>query len=389
MNADNDLPFRNDDVIAASPAPVRRRRIIPHESRRTRLRSDSGDLFWKHILWRLKHDVQFFRSSVQFTFLLLCVWIGIEFHLFVRSGMHGELPLAVYRPPGVEGFLPISALISLKYWFQTGIINSIHPAGLFIFVAVLLISMLMKKAFCSWMCPIGTLSESLWMIGKRLFGRNIQLPRLLDVPLRGVKYLILGFFVWVVASMDVRDLWAFIESPYNKMADAKMYLFFANISSFALWTILVLLVISMVVKNVWCRYLCPYGGLLGLLSFLSPVKVNRQASSCIDCELCTMACPSGIKVHAAKRVWTDECTACYECVDACPVKNTLAVRATMTSKPIPSWVFGTLVVSIFVALTGLAMLTGHWQNGISQAEYLQQFRQLDTPAYEHLSGGNR
>jgi polyferredoxin len=51
--------------------------------------------------------------------------------------------------------------MSLKYWFQTGIINSVHPSGLFIFIGIICISMLMKKAFCSWMCPVGTISESL------------------------------------------------------------------------------------------------------------------------------------------------------------------------------------------------------------------------------------
>jgi polyferredoxin len=385
----NEVAQLSDVVVTELTAPVSLRRKPTPDFRTRRPKPDRFGTFWARVTWRLKHDVQFLRSVVQLTFLLLCVWIGIEFYLFVRSGMSGELPFVVNRPPGVEGFLPISALMSLKYWYHTGNINSIHPSGLFIFVAILLISLLMKKAFCSWMCPIGTLSESLWMIGKKLFGRNLQIPRLLDVPLRGVKYLILGFFVVVVASMDSTSLRAFIESPYNKMADVKMYLFFANISSFALWTILVLAALSIVVKNVWCRYLCPYGGLLGILSLLSPLKVTRQVSSCIDCELCTKACPSGLKLHAVKRVWSDECTACYECVDACPVKNTLDVRATMTSKPIPSWVFGTLVVFVFVALTGLAMLTGHWQNGISQAEYLQQFRQLDTPAYEHFSRGNR
>ncbi|MCX6143854.1 MAG: 4Fe-4S binding protein [Ignavibacteriales bacterium] len=116
---------------------------------------------WKRILWRLRYDSQYLRSVVQIAFLLLCIWIGIEFYLFVRWGISGNSASAVSRPPGVEGFLPISSLISLKYWLQTGVINNIHPSGLFIFLAILLVSFLMKKAFCSWMCPVGTLSESL------------------------------------------------------------------------------------------------------------------------------------------------------------------------------------------------------------------------------------
>ncbi|MCX6143855.1 MAG: hypothetical protein NTZ35_11605 [Ignavibacteriales bacterium] len=90
------------------------------------------------------------------------------------------------------------------------------------------------------------------MCGERRFGRNLRLPRWMDYPLRSLKYLILGFFVYVIGTMDVGSLRAFIESPYNRMADVKMYLFFADISSTAVWTILVLILFSVAVKN-FCR----------------------------------------------------------------------------------------------------------------------------------------
>jgi polyferredoxin len=334
--------------------------------------------------WRLENDAQFLRSTVQFAFVLLILWIGIEFHLFMRWGQTNGGAAYVERPPGVEGFLPISALISLKYWIEAGVVNTIHPSGLFIFLAILVMSLLMKKAFCSWLCPVGTLSESLWMLGERLFGRNPRLTKWLDYPLRSLKYLLLLFFVQAIAQMDVPALKEFIVSPYNKMADVKMYLFFANISSFALWTIVVLVLLSVVVKNFWCRYLCPYGALLGAISLFSPLKITRRQSRCIDCELCSKACPSSIPVHRLQKVWSDECTACFKCVDVCPVKDTLDVRATVNSRPVSGWVFGALVAGVFVAVTGLAMLAGAWQNSIGREEYQRRFQELDTQAYEHF-----
>ncbi|HEY6951761.1 MAG TPA: 4Fe-4S binding protein, partial [Bacteroidota bacterium] len=331
-------------------------------------------------------DSQFLRTVVQYAFLLLCVWIGVEFYLFVRWGQSaGTVPIHS-RPPGVEGFLPISSLISLKYWVQTGIINDIHPSGLFIFLAILAVGMLLKKAFCSWLCPIGTISESLWRVGQKLFRRNFNAPTWLDYPLRALKYLLLLFFVYAIVQMDVTSLKTFIESPYNKVADVKMFLFFATISSSALSTILVLVILSVFIKNFWCRYLCPYGAFLGLASLMSPLKITRQNSTCIDCELCTKACPAGINVHKATRVWSDECMSCLECVAVCPVKNTLDVRLTRTSNPIPTWVFGTLVAGIFIAVTGLAMLTGNWQNKISNQEYSRRIQQIDSPVYQHFRG---
>ncbi len=367
----------------------RQRKIIkkiPVELRKKKITFHHEPVWYKRIPVRLQEDSQFLRSTIQMAFVLLCVWIGIEYYFFVKWGSSAETASFVARPPGAEGFLPISALISLKYWLQTGIINDIHPAGLFIFVAILAIGLLLKKAFCSWLCPVGTLSESLWMLGKKLFGKDLNAPRWLDYPLRSLKYLLAFFFAYSIMQMDVPTLKMFIESPYNKMADVKMWLFFSNFTSFALWTIIVLMILSVFIKNFWCRYLCPYGALLGALSWLSPFKVTRNKSTCIDCELCTKACPSNIKVHKVGKVWSDECMSCLACVQVCPVKDTLDVRASISKTRIPTWVFGTLVIGIFIAITGLAVLTGHWQNGISKEEYLKRFQNIDSPLYQHNRG---
>jgi polyferredoxin len=359
---------------------------IPPELRRRRINYSLEPVWYRRVLRRLREDSQFLRTTVQASFALLCIWIGVEFYLFARWGMSGGSEAFVARPPGAEGFLPISALISLKYFVLTGIINAVHPSGLFILVAILAVSLLLKKAFCSWLCPIGTLSESLWMLGRKLFRKNISLPRWIDYPLRSLKYVILGFFVWSVAAMDLPDLANFIYSPYNKVADIKMYLFFAGIGGAALVTVLILLLFSVVIKNFWCRFLCPYGALLGIASWLSPLKITRTKSTCIDCKLCTKACPSGINVHSAARVWSDECMSCLACVEACPVKDTLAMKLSARSRPVPGWVFGLLVTGVFVAITGLAVITGHWQNGITPAEYQRRFEQIDSPVYQHFRG---
>jgi Pyruvate/2-oxoacid:ferredoxin oxidoreductase delta subunit len=364
---------------------VRVKKLAPEMRRRRFVEVKEGPLFTRLAL-RWKNDSQFQRTIVQGAFLLLCLWIGIEFHLFMAWGMSGGTEPHVERPPGVEGFLPISALISLDYWIQTGVVNDVHPSGLFILLAIVGASLLVKKAFCSWLCPIGTLSESLWLLGKRLFGRTIDPPRWLDYPLRSLKYLLLLFFLWSIARMDVGALAGFIQSPYNKMADVKMYLFFAELTGVAFWTILALVVLSLLVKNFWCRFLCPYGALLGIVGWLSPLKITRQPSTCIDCELCTKACPANIPVHRTRRVWSDECTSCMLCVESCPVKETLDLRLRRTSRPVPTWALAALVGGVFVALTGMAILLGRWQNGISEEEYLRRFPLVNSPLYQHFRG---
>ena len=359
---------------------------IPPGLRRRRLNFRSEPSWYRRLAWRLRDDPHFLRGTVQLAFVLLCVWIGIEFHLFMQWGLSGGTAPYVERPPAVEGFLPISALISLKHWAMTGVVNDIHPAGLFIFLAILAPGLLLKKSFCSWLCPIGTLSESLWMLGRKLLGKNIKVPRWLDYPLRSLKYLLLAFFLWAIGNMDVAALSSFIGSPYNRMADVKMYLFFANISGLALGTIIVLMLGSVVIQNFWCRFLCPYGALLGIAGWLSPLKITRNASTCVDCKLCTKACPANIRVHTATRVRSDECTSCLECVKVCPVVSTLEMKLPGRGPAVPGWVFGVLVAGVFVAITGLAMLVGHWQNGIGEREYLRRFPLVNSPLYQHNQG---
>jgi len=373
----------NAGSTAVRTRPIRK---IPVELRRRRGNLSVEPSWGKRLSGRLKEDSQFLRSAVQAAFIVLCLWIGIEFHLFMKWGMSGGVEAYSTRPPGVEGFLPIGALISLKYWLQSGVINAIHPSGMFILLAIVGVSLALKKAFCSWICPIGTLSESLWMLGRKLFKGNLQLPRWLDYPLRSLKYILLFFFGYSIWNMDVPSLEAFIYSPYNKMADVKMYLFFAEISTFALWTIIGLVLLSVVIRNFWCRFLCPYGALLGMVGWLSPLKITRNLSTCIDCELCTKACPANIKVHSTKRVWSDECTSCLSCVEACPVKQTLDVRSRSTGRAVPNRVLAGLVAGVFIAVTGLAVLTGNWQNTMSKEEYQKRFKQLESPVYQHFRG---
>ena len=126
------------------------------------------------------------RHGVQLIFLTLNLWIGVRFYFWVRYFETGGQSTYVARPPGVEGWLPIAALMNLKAFLFTGVVPDVHPAGMFLLAAFVLISLSFRKAFCSWLCPIGTISEWLWQGGEDLFGRNRHLPRWADVPLRSL-----------------------------------------------------------------------------------------------------------------------------------------------------------------------------------------------------------
>ncbi len=333
------------------------------------------------MLKKSKINSQTLRFLSQTFFLILVIWIGIQFGFFVKwlgsNGITDYYP----RPAGVEGFLPISSLMSLYYFILSGNIHPFHPAGLFIFIAILTVSFLFGKSFCSWICPIGTISEWIGDFGEKinlkLFKRKLVLPRYLDYPLRSLKYLLLAFFLYSIFSMNLQALKAFLDSPYNLFADIKLYNFFVNISLFSLKVLIALFVLSVFIRNFWCRYLCPYGALLGIISIFSPGKIKRNPDACIDCELCTRACPSNIKVHKVKTVISDECSTCLSCVEACPVKDALNLKALPLKKKINPGLAGVLIIVIYFLITGLAKIGGEWKNSIPEKVYLEYYKEIN------------
>lgn len=317
--------------------------------------------------------VQKTRIVVQWGFLLFSLYLGVTFYRFVQHFRSGGATPFVERPDGVEAFLPISALVSLKGWISSGSINVVHPAALVIFLAVIAVSLLLKRSFCSWICPVSTVTELLWKAGERVSGRNFRAWRWLDWLLRSVKYLLLVFFLFsILYTMSAESVNAFILSDYNKVADVKMLDFFLNLSGTPLVFILFFAVLSLSLRNPFCRFLCPYGALLGVFSRLSPVKVERAESACISCSGCNKACPSHLDVMHAKRVRSEECIGCLRCVSTCPKPEALQMRV-KGGKVVPGMVFAVLVLVIFVGGTLVGRATGlaqhHRQSRITRTRF--------------------
>ena len=317
-----------------------------------------------------KENSQTIRSIFQIAFLLLNLLIGFQFFLWVKFYETGGRSWSVDRPAGVEGWLPIASLMNLKAWILTGELPEIHPAGIFLLVSFILISFFFRKSFCSWLCPVGTISETLWGIGQKLFGRNFLLPKWLDFVLRGLKYLLLGLFVYAISSMSVVAIRQFLDGPYGIVADVKMLNFFRQMTATTAIVVGILVLLSLVVKNFWCRYLCPYGAMLGLFSWISPVRIHRDENSCVSCGKCAKVCPARLPVNLKENIRSPECLGCYLCVADCPVEGALEMTAGRKTVVQPKWVAAGILV-IFLGLVLGARISGHWHTQLQDEVYFE------------------
>lgn len=317
---------------------------------------------------------------MQYIVLALIIHSGLTFYLFVKALEQGIEP-TVYRPPSVEAFLPIGGLMSLKLFITTGVLDPIHPAAPIILTSAIVVSFLMRKSFCSWVCPIGTISELAWKLGVHLLGKNYKIYRPVDYVLRSLKYLLFGFFAYVILwKMSTAQITEFLNTPYWKVADIKMLKFFTEMTRATAITLTLLLFLSIIYKNFWCRYLCPYGAMVGLLGIFSPMKITRNKESCISCGRCAKNCPSLLPVDRLESPISPECTGCFSCVDSCPKKDALAMRL-LGRYPVDTKTFAIVTTMVFFGILLVARFMGYWQSSLTNEELRLLLPRLDEFAH--------
>ena len=219
----------------------------------------------------------------------------------------------------------------------------------------LVVSVLLGKSLCGWVCPFGFIQDLVGFIKRKQ--REFS-PRTHESMIY-IKYAILGITLFISATFSVaivagvsesygNALGIFARAPFTTLSPAetlfatipKMVQDFSSAVSanqvdilsgivnlpplfwVQLFLMVGVLVFAAYIPRSWCKYFCPHGAIMAVLSRFSFLGLRRDLVKCAkgECRLCVEACPMRVRILDLpwEKFSDPECIYCLKCVDACP-----------------------------------------------------------------------
>jgi ferredoxin len=215
-----------------------------------------------------------------------------------------------------ERWCPFGGVEAIYTYVGEGnLVCSLGVSNFFILGGVVLATLLLRRAFCGYVCPIGAMSEGIGALATRLHIPRITVAARLDRGLAVLGFVVLGVILWFT--------WRTSELVFRGY-DPCYALIGRHGEDITLWAYVisgVIVVASLVLRVPFCRWFCPLAAVLAPLSKVGLGRVVRDEKTCIDCAACGEVCQMAIPVHEQSRVTQSRCTGCLECVDACPERD--------------------------------------------------------------------
>jgi len=183
-------------------------------------------------------------------------------------------------------------------------------AWYFFAIFTVVTTILWGRLYCGRICAFGALTQLMDRIVPAKF--RVEVPRRIEQHASKIKYALLAIVVlYYVGTKDI-SIYRYVEP----------FWMFSLRASTGLWIgVAVLLVATVFVRNLYCRFLCPVGAFLGLLSTLTVFRIKRwkECNSCTICEKkCEWGAIRGPKIVATECVRCDDCERLYMDKKKCP-----------------------------------------------------------------------
>lgn len=226
--------------------------------------------------------------------------------------------LNCYSCPGASGACPLGSL-------QNALGASEKRTPYYVFGIFILYGILLGRIICGFLCPFGLIQELLYKIKTPKLKKN-RFTRILSyfkyvllvflvviVPvLYGLRNVPLpGFCKYVCPAGTIEGAFGLLSNKVNEGELARLGPLFTWKFALAVSVI----VGSIFIFRVFCRFICPLGALYGLFNKFAILGIKLEKPKCIDCGLCISKCKMDIR-----EVGDHECINCGECVGVCPTK---------------------------------------------------------------------
>jgi len=254
------------------------------------------------------------RRTIQSGFFLFVFLIVLVNYL-------REQGVDLFWIPGqFHAICPFGAVETIGRFITQGkYIPKTEASNFWLFFSSIGATLFVGALFCGWICPLGSIQDLFGRLGKKIFKKryNNFIPAGVDRALGYLRYVTLVLIV--VQTTRMINL-AFVKvDPYY----ALYHFWTGEALPSAIMVLVVVLLASLFVERPWCRWLCPFGAVQGIIQLVSPWKIRRDSEKCIDCGLCSKACPMNIDVARKKVVMDTRCNRCGECLAVCPKEGSL------------------------------------------------------------------
>ena len=201
-----------------------------------------------------------------------------------------------------------------------------NAGDLILVLAMLLITALMGRFFCGFLCAFGTMGDFFWALGSKLKLRRPKLSHRADQLLKSLKYVLLIGIVLLGWTLGL----TLLSGTANPWTVFGMYATLGGWSDLTAWltlgaALLVLIMAgSLLIERFFCRYLCPLGAVFAVVSKVRLFKIRKPAQHCGSCRACAKRCSMGIPLYGMNVISDGECIDCMNCVEICPTGNVKA-----------------------------------------------------------------
>ncbi len=243
--------------------------------------------------------MQLIRRLVQLAFFL--VPMVLTYRFVTRASM---ATLETYCPFGALETMPF-------YLLNSTFLCAVSGINLWMLIGVTIGTVLVGRAFCSWVCPVGTLVAIIAWVGTKATGFAQTAWHGRAGSLWPLRFVVLAAVL--VATHKYGDLVFRPFCPYFVAFSWHGH----GVESYSYLVVPLVFIAGVLLPYFWCRVLCPFGAFLGVVRKLSPIAPTLTPS-CTGCRACERACPQQLEITAQRRVSDMDCTHCLACIDACP-----------------------------------------------------------------------